>query len=321
MPDLVPHMPLISVALCTYNGALYLREQLDSVLAQSEVTIEIVVIDDGSSDGTAAILEEYAARDARIRWQRNERNLGPTASFERAMSLCGGEFIAPCDQDDIWHPQKLARLLAAIGPCDVAYANSDFVDAQGIALNRRISDDLTMIAGNNPIAFLFAHSVSGHAMLLRRKLFEAVRPFPADVYFDMWLALCAAGRNGVRYLDESLVRFRRHASAHSPMGKSARTPRDAASSRAWLDHRQSLMRGYALTGLRECDVAGALANAMQRARDLGRTGALMRLVWRHRQDLPQWKGIPSIDALKWQLRISKNLRRARRKTDADMTDG
>jgi len=319
--DLAQPMPLISVALATYNGARYLRAQIDSVLAQSDVVIEIVVVDDGSSDQTTAILAEYASRDSRLRWQRNERNLGPTATFERAMALCTGEYIAPCDQDDVWAPDKLARLHEAIGDSDLVYCDSEYIDADGNSLGRRVSAGSTMLAGKSPLTFLFANSVSGHACLLRRDLLEVSRPFPERAYHDWWLALCAAGRNGVRYLNEPLVSFRRHGAAFSPMGKSARTPRDSASSRAWLDHRHSLMRGYALTGLRDFDAADALANAMERARAQGRSGTLLRLVWRHRRVLPQWKGIASIDALKWHLRISKNLRRARRKSNSDTTEG
>ena len=304
---------LVSVALCTYNGALYLREQLDSLLSQRNAAFEIVAVDDGSCDRSREILHDYATQDRRIRCFDNQRNIGPTASFERAMSLCRGAFIAPCDQDDIWHSEKLNRLLAVIGQCDVVYCDSDFVDAQGHASGHRISDGMMMLAGRNPIAFLFANSVSGHAMLLRRELFEKARPFPADVYHDWWLALCAAGRNGVRYLDVPLVRFRRHASAHSPMGKSSGgVSREAVASRAWLDQRYALMRAYSGAGLRNDDLAKTFADALRRALDQGRSGALMRLLWRQRRVLPQWKGIPVIDALKMQTRVLKKLRRARR---------
>ena len=77
-------MALVSVALSTYNGERYLREQLDSVLAQVGVELEIVAVDDGSTDGTRSILDEFAARDARPRWSANPANLGPTRTFERS---------------------------------------------------------------------------------------------------------------------------------------------------------------------------------------------------------------------------------------------
>ena len=304
---------LISIALCTYNGAPYLREQLDSLLSQRDVVFEIVAVDDGSSDQTRAILREYAARDPRIRCFDNACNLGPTASFERAMALSNGDFIAPCDQDDIWHPDKLSRLLAIIGSCDAAYCNSDYVDAQGLAMDRCISSQMEMLAGRNPVAFLFTNSVSGHAMLLRRELFEKVRPFPMDVYHDWWLALCAAGRNGVRYLDESLVRFRRHENTHSTIGKPHDgASRESAASRAWLEQRHALMRAYSATAFRDSGLAGAFADALRRAIDHGRSGALMHLLWQQRRALPRWKGIQALDALKMQARVLKKLRRTRR---------
>jgi len=304
--------PLVSVALCTYNGALYLREQLDSLTAQHEVAFEIVAVDDDSQDQTCAILHDYAARDPRIRRFANDRNLGPTASFERAMSLCRGDFIAPCDQDDLWHPDKLARLLAAIGTCDAAYCDSDYVDASGQAMGHRVSDGMAMLAGDNPVAFLFANSVSGHALLLRRDLFERARPFPSTGYHDWWLALCAAGRHGIRYLDLPLVHFRRHESAYSPMGQAGDgASRGATASRAWIEQRYTLMRAYADSGLRDSDVALAFAEALRDAIDSGRNAALMRLLWRYRCTLPRWKGVPLLDAVKMQTLLLRKLRRAR----------
>ena len=97
-------MPLISVALTTFNGERFLRPQLDSLLAQDYRHFELVVVDDGSQDSSYSILQEYAARDSRLRCFRNERNLGFLQNFTKAFSLCEGELIAPCDQDDLWLP-------------------------------------------------------------------------------------------------------------------------------------------------------------------------------------------------------------------------
>jgi len=311
-PSVAGNPPLVSIALCTYNGALYLREQLDSLLAQRDVSLEIIAVDDGSHDQTCAILHDYAARDPRVRYFANARNLGPTASFERALALCGGDFLAPCDQDDIWHPDKLTSLLAAIGTCDAAYCDSDFVDADGHAIGHRVSGGMAMLDGDNPVAFLFANSVSGHAMLLRRDLFERAQPFPAAAYHDWWLALCAAGRNGIRYLDRPLVHFRRHDTAYSPMGQvSDGLSRGADASRAWLEQRVALMRAYADSGLRDSDIARVFAGALRDAIDSGRSAGLMRLLWRYRRRLPRWKGIPPLDAVKMQTRLLRKLRRAR----------
>jgi hypothetical protein len=297
--------PLISVALCTCNGAQYLRAQLDSVLAQQGVAFEVVVVDDASEDATAAILREYATVDARIRCFFNDYNLGPTANFELAMSRCRGDLIAPCDQDDIWRQDKLSRLSAAIGRCDLVYCDSRFIDAQGQASGGRISGNRTMLRGCNPLPFLFANSVSGHAVLLTRALFEHARPFPTDAYHDWWLALCAAGSGGVVYLDEPLVAFRRHTGAHSPVDR--HQPGD---DREWLEQRHVLMHSYSSTGLRSSVDAQALAQALHRALGQHGSGALMRKIWRLRHALEPATGIAALSALRLQAKLLRKLRRS-----------
>src|ERR1700753_2011765 len=100
--------PLVSIALCTYNGAVYLKEQLDSLIAQTYPNIEIVVVDDRSADDTWQLLTGYANTYPQFKIHQNAQNLGFVKNFEHAASLCSGELIALCDQDDIWHPEKIA---------------------------------------------------------------------------------------------------------------------------------------------------------------------------------------------------------------------
>lgn len=203
-------LPQVSIALTTYNGAAHLAEQLDSLLAQQGVDFEIVAADDGSSDGTPQILARYAARDARLRVLPTEGNLGFNGNFARCFAACRAQLISPCDQDDVWAPQKTARLLGALADAEAVYSNSRFVDVRGQPMGRCMSDEVRMLHGSDPRAYLFGNSVSGHAMLFRRGLLAAALPFPKGVYFDWWLAFVAAGRGGVRYLDEVLVDYRRH---------------------------------------------------------------------------------------------------------------
>ncbi|WP_268244879.1 glycosyltransferase [Cognatilysobacter xinjiangensis] len=303
--------PRISVALSTYNGARYLREQIDSVLAQEGVDLELVCVDDGSSDDTPAILAEYAARDPRVSWSANPRNLGPTASFERAMSLCRGEFIAPCDQDDYCEPGKLRTLLAAIGDADLAYCDSRYMDGDGRDLGCRVSGHMRMLEGRRPVEFLFGNSVSGHASLVRRSLFEQARPFPEGVYHDWWLALCAAGRNGVRYVPEPLVRFRRHCDAYSPMGHKHKGMGKRCESANWLKMRGTLAQAYAARDFRDADVAARLHADLSRALDGGTSAPLLTTLWSQRAAAPHWSGRPGLDALRLWTRFAKKLRRAR----------
>lgn len=97
-----------SVALCTYNGEKYLREQLDSIINQTVPVDEIVVCDDGSTDTTLAILEEYRMKHPGIfKIHINNQNLGYVKNFEQAINLCKGDIILLSDQDDVWEKNKV----------------------------------------------------------------------------------------------------------------------------------------------------------------------------------------------------------------------
>ena len=93
--------PLISIAIATYNGEKYLEEQLDSIYAQTYKNIEVIVTDDCSSDKTVEILKKYYKSHG-LKYVINETNLGFVKNFEKAISLCRGDYIALSDQDDIW---------------------------------------------------------------------------------------------------------------------------------------------------------------------------------------------------------------------------
>ncbi len=104
--------PLVSIALATYNGERFLRAQLDSLLTQTYPHFELVITDDGSTDTTNAIVCEYMLRDQRIRWQKSKLQRGFINNFTGAISLCKGEIIFLCDQDDIWYRDKIAKHVA-----------------------------------------------------------------------------------------------------------------------------------------------------------------------------------------------------------------
>ena len=162
-------LPRVSVALCVYNGEQWLPSQLDSLLAQQDVDLEVVVVDDCSTDGSRALLRRYADFDPRIQLHENTTNLGHLRSFEKCMGLCTSPLIAPSDQDDVWHPRKLAILAGAIGKADLAYCNSAYIDGEGRPLGRSIKDDLKIMhAGRDPMKYVFQNTVSGHALLVRR---------------------------------------------------------------------------------------------------------------------------------------------------------
>ena len=242
--------PLVSVALCTYNGERFLRAQLDSLLAQSHRQLEIVALDDASSDASAAILTEYAARDARMRVQIHSRNLGIMRNFEAAFRQCKGQYIAPCDQDDVWMPDKIEALLAAIGSASMAYCDSGLMDERGNVLGRRISRGRPAGRVDDPTLFAFGNWVSGHTCLFRRELLAAL-PVPEHFFYDWWLAAAAVASHGLVYVDRELNLYRQHESNATDFLRrrpsAPRTPgyraRDLAEIGQRLDHLVQLPQG------------------------------------------------------------------------------
>ena len=205
--------PLVSIALCSYNGEKYLREQLDSLLRQSYNNIEIICLDDDSSDGTYTILEEYHKRFEHIRIFKNERNLGYRKNFEKAVSLCSGEFIALCDQDDIWHRDKIDILVRHIGKNQLIYHDSEFICEDGTSMNMAVSDVCNFYRGNDCRHFLLENCVSGHACMFRKSLVPFLVPFPENVHHDWWLAYIACNHGSIDYVNRRLVKYRQHANS------------------------------------------------------------------------------------------------------------
>lgn len=206
----MPTEPLISIALCTYNGERFIREQLDSILRQTYQNFEIIAVDDCSTDQTASILSEYAAQDDRFRLHFNAENLGYNQNFQKALRLCEGAFIAICDQDDVWHPEKLRLQVAHINDHELIYHDSEFIDEAGGAVNYRMSDKFNFYRGNQPETFLFLNCVSGHSILMKKSLVTEALPFPKSFHYDQWLALVGTGKGSIDYIDQCLVSYRQH---------------------------------------------------------------------------------------------------------------
>jgi glycosyltransferase involved in cell wall biosynthesis len=213
-PASTPTSPaLISIALCTFNGENYLREQLDSLLNQDWPHLEIFAIDDASSDSSPLILAEYASRHACIKYQVNAQNLGYLKNFESVINQCRGHWIAPCDQDDIWLPNKLSLLAKELEKSDslLAFCDSELISEDGRSMNRRVSNLIHLFSTDDPAALLEQNMVSGHAMLFCRSLIPAIMPFPAGLFHDWWIAYVALSSAPIKYVNLPLVKYRQHA--------------------------------------------------------------------------------------------------------------
>ena len=203
--------PLVSVVIGTFNGEVYLEEQLRSVLEQTYTHLEILAIDDGSSDGTVRILREYAALDPRLRIVINERNLGFIRNFEKGCSLSTGHWIALCDQDDYWAPDKVQKMVAAIGQYPMVYCDSELCGEDLQPLGKKISDLVHYQSFDDCRQLCVFSRMYGHATLITRELFHKASPFLEEVPHDGWLAFHATLFGGVAYLPEPLVKYRQHA--------------------------------------------------------------------------------------------------------------
>lgn len=203
-------LPLISIALCTCNGSRFLPQQLDSLLSQTYSNIEVIASDDCSSDDTLAVLTQYARRDPRIKVAANTQNLGFMRNFERALRMCRGAYIAPCDQDDVWSANKLDALMAVMGSRSLAYCDSLLVDDRGEPSGVRMSQIVPMLTTDDPVVFAFGNCVSGHAMLFQRELLDRALPTPQGFFYDWWIAAVAASAGGVGYCPQPLVLYRQH---------------------------------------------------------------------------------------------------------------
>ena len=141
-------LPLVTVAICTYNGERYLAATLNSVLTQTYPNMEVVIVDDGSSDGTVSIIRQHAECDSRIRWF-TQKNSGLPASRNYAFAQARGEWIAIIDQDDLCYPERLVRQIAVAN----AYPSAGlvFCDTHHI-------DEMDQIIGNHLTSFTLPDS-------------------------------------------------------------------------------------------------------------------------------------------------------------------
>lgn len=132
---------LVSIVMPAYNCEKYIGETIESILAQSYSHWELLVVDDASSDGTVDIVSEYSNRDSRIRCRRLEVNSGAAVARNTAIELAEGEFIAFCDSDDLWMPQKLKHQLRYMqeNGVDFTCTSYEWIDETSARLGRVVN--------------------------------------------------------------------------------------------------------------------------------------------------------------------------------------
>ena len=218
----------VSVALASYNGAKYLREQLDSIARQTYLPSELVICDDGSSDRTLAIVEEFSGTaNFQVRLYRNDERLGHRRNFLKCANLCRGDLIAFCDQDDIWLKDKLAVQSAHFERSSstlMSYHNATLVDQTGRTLLRKLYRDTNVrfLRLDNTNKYMMSY---GFTQMFRRDLllFSSFMPqtmnrfVPDEIMtHDHWFCLLALIFGQVHYDPACLALYRRHAENAAP---------------------------------------------------------------------------------------------------------
>ncbi|AOW10932.1 glycosyltransferase family 2 protein [Flavobacterium gilvum] len=214
----------LSVAMCTYNGEKYIKEQLHSILNQTMALDEIVICDDGSNDKTIAIIGEFQDEfPGKILLFKNQDNLGSTKNFEKAISICTGDYIFLSDQDDIWKENKVEKIIQyfiANQSTEAVFTNGDLINEKSEKFSQNSLWDFTFFMENqltkpinlyNHIIFK-ANMVTGATLCFKKEIRNLILPIPniKKFYHDEWIAIAIANRNNLGYLTDKLISYRIH---------------------------------------------------------------------------------------------------------------
>lgn len=215
----------ISIAMCTYNGERYLRDQLASIAGQTRPPDELVVCDDQSTDTTCEIVTGFtASAPFPVHLHVNKQNLGSIKNFERAIGLCEGDIIALSDQDDVWLPEKLRRIENCFlrrPEVGLVFTDAEVVDENlqplGYRLWESIGFDNTqrrlVRAGRVLDVLLPGWTVTGATMAFRAAFKNLVLEIPINLALihDGWIALMIASVADVSFIEQPLIKYRQHA--------------------------------------------------------------------------------------------------------------
>ena len=207
-------VPLVSIAMATYNGALYLAEQIESILSQSITDFELIISDDASSDATCELIKKYIEKDNRVRGFFNRENKGYRDTFYASLSHCRAEFILFCDQDDVWLSNKIETLLGIAEDNLLVFSDSALVDEDGRQMGIKLSDTVHMRQpGTNEVnrGFVIGNCVWGHTILFHRSLLHYTAHAENNHPHDWWFAVVSSHLHKIRYCPMVLNHYRQHA--------------------------------------------------------------------------------------------------------------
>jgi glycosyltransferase involved in cell wall biosynthesis len=223
-----PSAPIggVWIIMATFNGGEFLAEQLASLGRQSWTNWRLLIRDDGSTDGTTARLDSARQLDSRVEVLDDRLGrLGPARAFGTLLAQAasrGAGVVFCCDQDDVWHPEKLARQLAALNSLEqfgrggqpaLVYSDARLVDRAGRSLGCTFASKVAAPAESARLlpTFLLGNRVPGCTLAVNRALLELATPQPDETpMHDWWLAALAAAAGDIVWMPDALVDYRQH---------------------------------------------------------------------------------------------------------------
>jgi len=201
--------------MAVHNGALFLRQQIDSILAQLNPGDELMISDDKSTDSTMAIIKSYD--DARICLLPSLKFGSPTKNFEYLLGHCKNEIIFMADQDDVWHPEKIEIMVRELNNCDLVVCDCRLIDQAGNVFRESFFE--LNRSQNGLINNLMRNSFVGCCMGFHRRILKKILPFPLKIAMhDQWIGLIAQRYFKVKFIPQTLVDHRRHSGNYTSTG-------------------------------------------------------------------------------------------------------
>ena len=211
---------MINILLASYNSEKFLRNQLDSILAQDQTDFQLLIRDGGSVDSTLSIIKEYAGKDRRIRFLGTGK-ASAKENFGKLLAAADGELIMFSDHDDVWMPDKISVTLSAYRQAEEENPSGMpllvFTDAQVVDVQCKcIHPSLLRFQNLDPEKTMFRQLLlqnipPGNTMLFNKALLDLIRPLPKEIVMhDAWVALTAAAFGKIVFLNKATLYYRQH---------------------------------------------------------------------------------------------------------------
>lgn len=214
-------MKKVEILMATYNGEKYIKEQIESILSQTYEDWSLLIRDDGSKDKTLEIIKEFVVKDKRIKLIVDSKgNLGYVKNFEELLKKSKAEYIFLCDQDDIWENEKLEKSLFYLEKKKVIIHNAKIFYT---VKKKKSCKNLLEFKKKSFLKRVIFPEYTGCCMGLRKEFLNIVLPIPNGFpSHDIWIGMIAEIKDELYFINEKLIRYRRHSQNVSATGEKSK---------------------------------------------------------------------------------------------------